>query len=220
MVFLFAFIGCIILNIIIIFSKIIVVVDNLKFTSKIQKHLNNDYRITIKLKIFNVITVFKTIYNKDRIEKINRKFNVRKKINKINMKKVLEERKKDNQFNKNLVTIVIKDVLKIEKINLKIELGIEDAAVTAIITGILSTILSNAINKKIKEIDSQKYEILPNYRDYNIIIINFSGIFVINVIHIINIIYILLKEKGEKLKTQKKFNYFRRKSYILGKESE
>ena len=105
MVFLFAFIGFIILNIIIIFSKIVVVIDNLKFTSKIKKHLNNDYRITIKFKIFAVITVFKTIYCKDRIEKLNRKLDVRKRIDKISINNILNEKKKDKQFNKNLVKI-------------------------------------------------------------------------------------------------------------------
>lgn len=210
MVFLFILITFIILNIMLVFSKIIIEIDNLKFTSQNSKHLNDNYKIIIKLKAFSIIPIFKKVYDKKKIAEINRKLNISKKIKKLD----IDSLKKDNKLNKDLIRIFIKDVFEIIKINLKIELGTKNAALTAIIIGILSTLISIVLRKKIKKINEQKYRIIPKYCNSNIINIYISGIFGIKVIHIINIIYILVKEKGES-KYERTSN---RKSYGYGYE--
>lgn len=197
MVFLFILIIFIILNIILIFSKIIIEIENLKFTSEKPKHLNDNYKIIIKLKAFGIIPIFKKVYDKNKIDKINNQLNISKKIKKVDINKIIESLKEDNKLNKDLLKTFIKDVIEIIKINLKIELGTEDAAITAIVIGILSTLISIILRKKIKNTNIQKYKIVPKYCNQNLINIDISGIFGIKVIHIINIIYILVKEKGE-----------------------
>ena len=90
-------------------------------------------------------------------------------------------------------------MFEIIKINLRVEIGTKDSALTAIIIGILSTIISILIRKKIKNINLQRYKIIPKYCNNNLINIDISGIFGIKVIHIINIISILIRERKVKL---------------------
>ena len=56
MVFLFIFIIFIFFNVMLVFSKIIIEIENLRFTSHNSKHLNDNYKIIIKLKAFGIIT--------------------------------------------------------------------------------------------------------------------------------------------------------------------
>lgn len=209
MVFLFILILFIVFNVILVLSKIIIEIESLKFTSENPKHLNNNYKIIIKIKAFGLIPILKKVYDKNKIDGINKKLDISKKIKKVDINKVIESLKEDGKLNKDLLKIIIKDIFEIIKINFKIELGTENAAVTALIIGILSTLISVALRKKITNIDLQRYKIIPKYCNHNLINIDISGIFGIKVIHIINIIYILVKRKEES-KNERASN---RKSY-------
>lgn len=199
MVFLFILIIFIVLNIMLLFSKIIIEIENFKVTSQNSKHINNNYKIIIKLKVFGLIPIFQKVYDKNKIDKINKRLDIGKKIKKLDVNKIIESVKEDKKINKDVIKIFIKDMFEIIKISLKIELGTEDAALTAIIIGILSTIISITLREKIKNINAQRYKIIPEYCNHNLINIDISGIFGIKVIHIINIIYILIKERKVKL---------------------
>ena len=181
----------------IVLSKIIIEIDNLKFTSQNSEHINTNYKIIIKLKEFGLIPIFQKVYDKNKIEKINKKLDIGKRIKKLDLNKVIESVKEDKKLNKNVLKIFIKEMFEIIKINLRVEIGTEDAALTAIIIGILSTIISIMIRKKIKNVNVQRYKIIPKYCNLNLINIDISGIFGIKVIHIINVICILVKGKGE-----------------------
>lgn len=197
MVFLFIFIIFIFFNVMLVFSKIIIEIENLRFTSHNSKHLNDTYKIIIKVKAFGVIPILKKVYDKNKINDINKKLDISKKIKKIDINKIIENLKEDNILNKNLIKKFIKDMFEIIKIDFKIELGAENAAVTAILIGILSTLISIALRNKITNTNLQRYKIIPKYSNYNLINIDISGIFGIKVIHIINIIYVAIKEKKE-----------------------
>lgn len=195
MVFPFIFIILMIFIIMIIFSKIVIKINDLEFNSQKDKKINNNYKFIIKLKAFNKIPILKTIYNKKKIEDINKKLNINNKIKNIDIQKLIDEIKEDNKINTKVIKIFFKDMFEIIDINLKLELGTYDAATTAILVGFISTLVSIFFRIKIKKIKSQKFKIIPIYTNQNIININISGIFEIKVIHIISIIYILLKEK-------------------------
>ncbi len=59
------------------FKKIRIEVINFKFTSMSEKHLNEDYKIIIKLRIFSKFTIIKIILTEKKVKKI--KFTARSK---------------------------------------------------------------------------------------------------------------------------------------------
>lgn len=186
MVFLFIFSIIILLF---LFSKIKIEIENFKFTSQRQpRHINQDYKLIIKLCILKKIPIIKINLTKTRLEKIE----LKKQIEKIN----IEELMANKQFDFKIIKAFKRLNIDIDNINLKIEMGTENAALTAIIVPIISTILSIIFSRKIKKEQNQKFEIKPIYINQNLINILFSGIFEIKMIHIINIIYILNKKEG------------------------
>lgn len=196
MVFLFIiFILIIFILIIIISSKILIQIDNFKVNFSKNKYVNDNYKIIIILFFFNKIPILKKVYDKNKIKKIENKIDINNKIKKIKMKNIIEELSKNNSANLKLLKSFFKEVLEIINARIKIELGTKDAALTAILVGTVTTIISVFLRTKIKDIEKQYYNIIPRYINQNIIDIEFSGIFGFKVIHIINIIYILFKEK-------------------------
>ena len=71
MVFLFFISVFIIFICILIFSKIRIEVINFKFTSMSEKHLNEDYKIIIKLRIFSKFTIIKIILTEKKLKRLN-----------------------------------------------------------------------------------------------------------------------------------------------------
>ena len=58
--------------------------------------------------------------------------------------------------------------------------------------------ISDLLKNKIKSYKTQKFNVKPVFINKNLLNIDFSGIFEIKMIHIINIIYILNKKEGVK----------------------
>lgn len=195
LVFLFVLFIIIIIfpSFIILFGKLVIEINNLKVTSKSQKHLNDNYKINIKLNLFGKFTIFKKSFNKQKIDNLKVKNRLKNKMKNINFNKILKKEK----INLKLIKVFIKDILEIANIKLNIELGIDDAGKTAVLVGILSSIIPIIFRMKIKNIKDQYFKINPIYNNENIINMEISGIFGFKLIHIINIIYILSKEKGE-----------------------
>ena len=98
-----------------------------------------------------------------------------------------------------MIGAIKKVKLEILNMDLSIKIGTNDAGTTSILVPIIATILSICIKNKIKlkkNYEEIKYIIKPDYSGKNNINVEFSGIFQIKLIHIINIIYILNKKKG------------------------
>ena len=72
--------------------------------------------------------------------------------------------------------------------------------ITALIIPIISTFIAMFLSQKVKKYnDNQKFLIQPVYINQNLINIEFSGIFQIKMMHIINTIFIVNKKrKGDK----------------------
>jgi len=204
LVFLFILIGIfvflLISVILIIFSKIRIEIENFKYTSNTnvinRKHINNNYCIILKLCILKNLPIIKIQITEEKLNKfksnVKLKEKIRKEIGKIDVKKLEKE----------ITLSKLKEISKtikilIEKFNLKIELGTENAVVTAMIIPFISTLISFLLRNKVEKYKDQKYNIKPVFLNKNMLNIEFSGIFQIKMIHIINIIYILNKKEGE-----------------------
>ena len=186
MVFLFIIV---ILIFIIIFSKIRIEIVNFRFLSNAPKHLNKDYSMIFKICILKYIPLIKFKITEKQVKKLK----IKQKIENINIQKL----EKDLSVNK------IKEILKkhkfiIKKLKLKIEIGTENSAFTAMIVVLISTIISFFLKKKIENHKKQKFNVKPLFINKNLINIDFSGIFEMKLIHIINIIYILNRKEGVK----------------------
>lgn len=196
MVFLFIIL-IILIVIALIFSKIKVEIDNFRFSSETQKHINDKYRLIFKLCVFYKIPILKLKITSNTIEKLKNEDKMKRKIKNFESE-VLNNK---NKINRRIVEVLKKLKLEILNMNLFIEIGTNDAVVTSFIVPIIATILSiylkNKINTK-KNYEEIKYIIKPDYSGKNNINIEFSGIFQLKMIHIINIIYILNKKKGVK----------------------
>ena len=203
LVFLFLAILFLILMILIFYTKIRVEVYNFKFSSIRSIHTNKNYKIVIKLCVFNKIPILKFTITKAKLKKIN----INEKIKKFN-KKVMKDK---NNFDKNLLTDIKNIKLEINKVHLIINIGTENTNLTSFLVVFISTIFSFIFSKKMKKYNKQKYKIIPIYNSQNVINILISGIFEIKMIHIINIIYILTKKEGvrknERTSNRRSYDY-------------
>ncbi len=188
MVFLFIVLIFLILITLFITSKIRVEVEEFKFISKMPKKQKLNYKVVIKFCILGKIPIIKIILNKEKINKIKNK----------GIFKNIEIKEIEKDLNpKDLSKIIKESNIDIKKIKLNIEFGTENASLTAILVPIISTLIAFVIRLKIKKYRNQNFNIKPLFLNQNLVNIEFSGIFEIKMIHIINIIYILNKKKGE-----------------------
>lgn len=152
------------------------------------RHINQDYKIIIKLCVLSKIPIIKVNITKTRLEKLK----LKGKIKEIDFR-VLQDNK---QFDKKILKVVKKANIEIQDINLRIDLGTENAALTSMIVPVLSTIIAIILRKKVKKCTNQIFQINPIYMNRNLINIVISSIFEIKMIHIITIIYILNQKEG------------------------
>lgn len=187
----------------IITIKIKIEFKDIKFSSQSKEHLEKNYKIKIVMYIFNFIPILKlNITNKKLKEALNN--------NKI--RKIINKQKTDiieNRKNIDIKTIKeIKNIkIEIDEIDLNISLGTEDAAITAFIIPVISTFIALFLSQKVKKYsDKQVFLIKPVYINQNLINIEFSGIFKIKMIHIINTICIINKKKRKGDKNERTSN--------------
>lgn len=105
--------------------------------------------------------------------------------------------------------------IRLRKLHLKATIGIEDAVLTSLLVGILGAILSILLPKVAipgKE-KNYYYEIQPNFHK-NMYKIDLDCIISVKMVHIISVIYMVFKKKGEK-KHERTSN---RRSYEYGYE--
>ena len=186
MVFLFVILIIILL---LIFSKIRIQIENFRFSSIIDRHINEDYKIIIQLCILGKIPIVQIKITRTKLEKLK----IKEKMKKVDINAL----KNNKEFDKKILKAIKETKILINRMNFKIELGTEDAVLTSIIIPIISTLITFLLRNRIKEYKCQTFIIQPIYINQNLINIAFSGIFEIKMIHIINIIYILNKKEGE-----------------------
>lgn len=167
-----------------------------EFSSQNKEHLNKNYKIEIAMYTFKFIPIFKIKITNKKIKKALSNEKIRKKINEQKTK-IIENRKDiDIEAIKEIKNIKI----EIDEIKLDILLGTEDAATTAFIIPVISTLIAIFLSQKVQKYnDRQTFSITPIYINQNLINVEFSGIFQIKMMHIINTIFIVNKKrKGDK----------------------
>ena len=178
MVFLFALLFLFIL----ILSKIRIEINNLQFNSrKIEcSHLNNDYKISIKLIILKAIPLIWINIDKRKIERIKQKQKINynfqsfsKKISKQKIKSIIEK-------------------IRIKNLYLKMNIGTDFTIFTSILIPVFSTIISTEFAKRSTSPENQFFEIKPIYNSGNLINAILSTAIEINLLDIIKM-YILSK---------------------------
>ena len=189
-------------------SKIEIKIENLIITSQTKKHINDKYKIIIKMYVFNKIPIIKITLTENKLKKIYTKLKMKEKIRKFEEEIYINKDKFDlkllnaiREFNK---------CIKIVDLKLKIQLGTENAFLTSILVAIISSIMSITISKKAMREDKIFYNVEPIYNSQNLINIAISGIFQIKMIHIINTIYVLNKKGGieyERTSNRRSYDY-------------
>ena len=118
--------------------------------------------------------------------------------NKIN--KIISKEKIDRNNISNLMSIknINPERIEIKHIDLKINIGTGDILFTTFVVTIISTILSSILPLYIeKNLQNNFYEVIPIYTDKLEYRIAVSGIIAIKTVHIIHIIYLILKKRRE-----------------------
>lgn len=182
-----------------------------KFTSLYKRHLNKDYEIKITIYTFEKIPILKIKISNEKIRKFLNNEKVKKSIKKQEIR-IIENRKDlDKEILKSLKNIK----LQIEEMNLHISIGTENSSITAFIIPVISTVVAIILSKKVEKYnEKQIFSVTPVYINQNLINIEFSGIFQIKMIHIINTICIVNKKrKGDKYERTSN-----RRSYDYGYE--
>ena len=171
-------------------------IQNLKILTNKKPHLNKKYQIKIIIYTFEIIPIFCIKLNNEKIKKILNNQKIKEKI-KQQETKIIENKA---NIDKELITSLKNIQTEIKEINLKISIGTENASLTAFIIPIISTAVAVFLSKQIKKYNNkQVFLVVPIYADKNLINIEFSSIFQIKMIHIINTICIVNKKrKGDK----------------------
>lgn len=189
---------------------------------------NIDYEIKFGLYFMKKIRIIGLKLNKDKQEKIKRRIQklqnskLIKKLSKTSIKKIplKSEKKLEREilFNNikplKLAKIIFKN-LKIEilKFKMNLQIGLEDVIITSSLITIISVIVPIILrltNKYIKNINNYRYKILPIYGNKNVLKLDLNCIINLKLVHIINIIYIIVKMKRRSDKNERTSN---RRSY-------
>ena len=167
--------------------------------------LQIEYKIFFELLFLNKLKIFSIRIDKGMVKKLK----VKEKVKDINFKQV----KTDMPSKKELKEIIKKLQIKLDKINLKVEIGTIDVIFTSAIITILAGIIGIVLARTIKKYDKEKYnyEIYPIYQNKNLINVNLNCIIKVKMVHIIFIIYLLLKkrrvEKHERASNRRSYDY-------------
>ncbi len=205
MVFLFIFL---IIILMIITIRIKFDFKNFKFSILENKKINKNYEIKIVIYIFQKIPILKTKIDDEKIQKIINNEKLRNAIKSQEIK-IFENRK---NIDKEIISTIKNIKLEVDEMNLKIEVGTENASMTAFIIPIISTILAIFLSKKVKKYNNKQiFSVIPKYINKNLINIEFSGIFQLKMIHIINTICIVNKrkkgDKNERTSNRRSYDY-------------
>ena len=172
----------------------------------IEKEINFDYELYLSLNLFNKIKYLQIKLNKEKIEKMQ----IQSKIKPEQIEKI----KQNASNNKEQIKEVIKKLkIKLSKFNLNIDIDTKNVLVTTGIVTLSSIIISNILSRfvKVNKKNDYKYKIIPSYKNKNILKIDFNCIINVKMVHIIYIIYILLKKrrdgKNERTSNRRSYDY-------------
>ncbi len=177
----------ILIILIIVFSKIHIQIKKIYISNNnYQNKLEYDYEIYLQIYVFNKIKIVSIKIDKAKIQKLN----IKQKIDFSNMKKDLPSKKE-------LKYIIKKLDIEFSNLYLNLEIGTEDVIITSAIIAIISALIGIGLAQVIKNYEEEKYKykIVPIYQNKNKINLNLDCIIQVKMVHIICIIYVLLKRR-------------------------
>ena len=192
----------------IITIRIKIKLENFEFNSQNKEHLKKNYKAEIIIYTLNLIPILKFKITDKKIKKLFNNEKIKKAID-MQKTKIIENKKDiDIKSIKEIKNIKI----EINEMKLNILVGTEDASITAFIIPIISTCIAIFLSRKVEKYnDKQVFSIKPIYINQNLINIEFSGIFQIKMIHIINTICIINKkrkgDKNERTSNRRSYDY-------------
>ncbi len=175
------------------------VINNINHKIKFNLESNIQIWLLNRLKILNIKITDETL----------KKLNINEKMKQLDIKKI----ESTMLSPKETITLIKKLNIKLGKIDLKIALGTVNVILTSMLTVIISTILSFILAKTVKEYKKSKYyyNIQPNYNGKNIVNLDLNCIIEFKIVHIIYIIYILIKrkrvDKNERASNRRTYDY-------------
>lgn len=167
--------------------------------------LQYDYDIYFELLFLNKIKILSIKIDKGKIYKLK----LKQKMQNIDFKKM----KKDMPKKEEIKDIVKKLDVEIDTFKLKLKIGTEDVIFTSAIVTILASFIGIGLARVIKEYKEEKYkyEVYPIYQNKNQIFLNLNCIIKVKMVHIIFIIYLLLKkrrvDKNERTSNRRTYDY-------------
>ncbi len=167
--------------------------------------LHIDYKVFFELLFLNKLKIFSIKIDKQLVNKLN----VKQKMKDIDFKQV----KTDMPSTKEVKELISKLQVRFDKLNFKAEIGTIDVILTSAIITILASTIGIVLAKVIKKYDKEKYnyEIYPIYQNKNLINLNLNCIIKVKMVHIILVIYLLVKkrrvEKYERTSNRRSYDY-------------
>ncbi len=189
MILVFILLGILILILLllslILFSTLKIQIKDLQ-TANFPLKEKLQYEINISLYLFNHVKWLSISLNKAKIKKAIQKIPLQK----IDVKKI------EQDFKLQDITVLKKLKINLSNFYLEADLGLESPISTAFIIALISSFISILLphlTKEIKE-NQYKYTIQPIYQNKNLYKIRLNCIIELKMVHIINVIYILIKK--------------------------
>lgn len=160
-------------------------------SSNLNKKKIENYLIYIRIKLLRKITWLKFTIDDKKISKIRNFKNFNVKV----LKKMLIQKEKEIFTIKNIKHI---QEFEIDEFNLKMKVDTIDTIFTSFVVAIISTLVSIILSRNTKKYNKEKYTytITPVYKESMQIIIKLNCIINVKMVHIINILYMLLKKRS------------------------
>lgn len=198
----------ILILLVIVCSTIKIEIQKLRFLNNETDKLQYDYLMFLELRFLNHIKIVRLTLTPQKFKRLNKKVKINEKLQKIDVKDI----KKDLPNKSEIKELGKKLNLKLEEFHLNLEIGTKDVIITSAIIAILASVIGILLPKWIKQYHPEKcqYKMRPIYQNQNVIKLSLNCIIQVKVIHIINIIFTLVKKRKESKKHERTSN---RRSY-------
>lgn len=164
-----------------------------------------DYLFFIELKFLNKLKIIQIAIDKEKVSKLSKKFKLKEKIDIKKVEKGIPNKKARKKLQEKLD-------IKLNEFHLKAEIGTYDVIITSAIIAVISSAMGIVMAKLIDNYKKEKYgyTIMPIYKNKNIINLSLNCIIQVKMVHIISIIFTLLRKRKERNKHVRTSN---RRSY-------
>lgn len=191
---------------VIVLSTISIKIDRFKLSNYNERgKAKYDFKIFLELFFLNKLKIFSLKIDKKQIKKIN----LQQKMKNVDFNKLKTKAPSKEEINK----LIKKLKINVAKLNFRLEIGTMDVILTSAIITFLASAIGIGLARVIKEYSKEKYqyEIIPVYQNKNQIKLDLNCIIKVKIVHIISVIYLLVKkgrvEKNERTSNRRSYDY-------------